>query len=167
MRFSSAQSEASNVRTKATRFHSKLPHTVFSPDQAKQGILQMHSKMLRNFVVRLVSVSLLSLGLVQASGAAMIGTQQVIQSASREARITRVETILARQDVARQLVMFGVDPLAVQSRVGNMTDAELLAMEGGLDKHVAGGDALAVIGTVFLVLLILELMGITDIFKAT
>ena len=127
----------------------------------------MHSKMLRNFVVRLVSLSLLSLGLAQASGAAMIGTGQAVQQDAREARITRVETMLARQDVARQLVMFGVDPLAVQSRVGNMTDAELLAMEGGLDKHMAGGDAIAVIGVVFLVLIILELMGITDIFKAT
>ena len=137
-------------------------------DHAKlKGYFKMHSKMLRNFVVRLVSLSLLSLGLAQASGAAMIGTQQVIQSESREASIARVETFFARQDVAKQLVMFGVDPLAVQSRVGNMTDAELVALEGRLDRHVAGGDAIAVIGVVFLVLIILELMGITDIFKAT
>lgn len=126
----------------------------------------MRSKMLRNFVVRFVSLSLLSLGLVQASGAAMIGTEHAVQSEARNARITRVETILARQDVARQLIMFGVDPLAVQSRVGNMTDAELLALESGLDKHVAGGDAVAIVGAVFIVLIILELVGITDIFKA-
>lgn len=126
----------------------------------------MRSKMLRNFVVKFVSLSLLSLGLAQASGAAMIGTQQAIQSEAREARITRVETILARQDVARQLVMFGVDPLAVQSRVGNMTDAELLVLEGSLDEHVAGADAVAIVGAVFIVLIILEFVGITDIFKA-
>jgi hypothetical protein len=47
-----------------------------------------------------------------------------------------------------------------------MTDAELLAMEGRLDKQLAGGDAIAVIGVVFLVLMILELMDITDIFKS-
>jgi type II secretory pathway component PulJ len=121
--------------------------------------------MLRNFVIRLVSLSLLSLGLAQVSGAAMIGTQQVVQSEARDARLTRVESILARDDVARQLVAFGVDPLAVQSRVGNMTDTELLALEGKLDKQVAGGDAIVVIGVVFLVLLILELVGVTDIFK--
>jgi hypothetical protein len=144
-----------------------LLRAIYSPDNAKQGILQMHSKILRNFVVRLISLSLLSLGLAQASGAAMIGTGQAIQRDAREASITRVETFLARQDVAAQMVMFGVDPLAVQSRVGNMTDAELVALEGRLDRHVAGGDAIAVIGVVFLVLIILELMGITDIFKAT
>jgi hypothetical protein len=113
------------------------------------------------------SLWLLSLGLAQASGAALIGTQQVIQSEARDARIGRIESILARQDVARQLVVFGVDPLAVQSRVGNMTDVELLALEGNLDKQVAGGDVLAVVGIVFVVLIILELMGVTDIFKAT
>jgi hypothetical protein len=122
--------------------------------------------MLRNFVIRLVSLSLLSLGLAQASGAAMIGTQQVIQSEARDARVTRVESFLARQDVAIQLAMFGVDPLAVQSRVGNMTDVELLALEGNLDKQVAGGEVLAVVGLVFVVLMILEFVGVTDIFKA-
>jgi hypothetical protein len=125
----------------------------------------MRSKMLRNFVVRLVSLSLISLGLAQVSGAGMIGTQQVIQGEARDARITHVATILARDDVARQLVAFGVDPLAVQSRVGNMTDAELLGLEGKLDKQVAGGSAIGVIGVVFLVLLILEIVGVTDIFK--
>lgn len=127
----------------------------------------MGTKTGRNFVIRLVSLSLLSLGFAQASGAAMIGTQQLVQSEARGARITRIEMILARQDVARQLVTLGVDPLVVQARVGNMTDAELLALEGGLDKHIAGGDAVAIVGAVFIVLIILELMGITDIFKST
>jgi hypothetical protein len=122
--------------------------------------------MFRNFVLRLMSLSLLSLGLAQASGAATIGTQQALQSEARTAQISRVESMLARTEVATQLVKFGVDPLLVQARVGNMTDAELLAMEGRLDKQLAGGDAVAVIGVVFLVLMILELMGVTDIFKS-
>jgi len=127
----------------------------------------MRSTIFRNFVVRFVSLSILSLGLAQASGAAMIGTQQGIQSEARDARIMHVQSILSRTDVAEQLVLFGVDPAAVQSRVGNMTDAELLALEGGLDKQIAGGDAVAVIGVVFIVLIILELMGVIDIFKST
>ena len=125
----------------------------------------MRSIMLRNFVIRLFSVSLVSLSLAQASGAAMISTQQAMQSEARDARIAHVSAILSREDVAKQLVAFGVDPLAVQSRVNNMTDAELLALEGKLDEQVAGGDALALIGAVFLVLLILEVVGVTDIFK--
>ena len=47
-----------------------------------------------------------------------------------------------------------------------MTTAELLELESRFDEQVAGGDALGVIGAVFLVLLILELVGVTDIFKS-
>jgi uncharacterized membrane protein (Fun14 family) len=36
-----------------------------------------------------------------------------------------------------------------------------------MDQMPAGGDALAVIGIVFLVLIILELVGVIDIFKKT
>lgn len=126
----------------------------------------MRSTTLRNFVIRLVSISLLSLGLAQASSAAMIGTQQVVQSEARDARITRVHTILTRDDIAKQLVAFGVDPLAVQLRIANMTDNELLALEGNLDKHLVGGSAVALVGAVFIVLIILEIVGITDIFKS-
>ena len=127
----------------------------------------MRSKILRSLVIRLVSLSLLSLGFAQVSSAEMIGTQQFIRSEARDARITHVEAILARQDVAQQLVTLGVDPLLVQSRVGNMTDAELLTLESSLNKQVAGGDAVVIVGAVFIVLIILELMGITDIFKST
>jgi hypothetical protein len=127
----------------------------------------MRSNILRNFIVKLTSLSLLSLGLAQASGAAMISTKSVVQSEARDARIARVATVLARQDVAKQLVLFGVDPLAVQVRVDNMTDAELLSLEGNLDKRIAGGDAVAIVGAVFIVLIILELVGVIDIFKAT
>lgn len=127
----------------------------------------MRSSFIRNTIVRFVSLSLLSLGLAQTSGAAMIGTQDAIQIGARDALISRVQSVLARKDVAEQLVMFGADPLSVQSRVDNMTDAELIALEGNLDRHIAGGDAVAIVGAVFIVLIVLELMGITDIFKAT
>lgn len=127
----------------------------------------MRSIRFRKFIVHLVSFSMLSIGFMQSSGAAIIGTQQFMESDARTARVARVEAYLTRQDVAKQLVAFGVDPQQVQARVGNMTDAELINLEGRLDKHIAGGDAIAVIGVVFLVLIILELMGITDVFKAT
>jgi hypothetical protein len=48
----------------------------------------------------------------------------------------------------------------------HLTDEEIAALHGRIEQQVAGGDAIAVIGVVFLVLLILELVGVTDIFKA-
>ncbi len=42
-----------------------------------------------------------------------------------------------------------------------------MELEGQIDEQIAGGaDILAVIGIVFVVLLILDLTGVTDVFKS-
>lgn len=126
----------------------------------------MKSNTLREFLVRLLSVALISMGFMQVSSAGMIGTEYLIESDAREASLQRLDVLLAKQDVAEQLQAFGVDPALVAQRLAGMTNAELLQIEGSLNTQTAGGDALGVIGAVFLVLLILELVGVTDIFKA-
>jgi hypothetical protein len=54
----------------------------------------------------------------------------------------------------------------VKDRIQGLSDAELVTLQDQIDKQVAGGSALGVIGAVFLVLMILELMDVTDIFKS-
>ena len=120
----------------------------------------------RLFVLQLVSVALICTGFVQVSSAGVIGTGQIIESDVRATSIERIDALLAREDVAGQLQKYGVDPAVIEARVRGLTTAELLTLENRLDQQVAGGDALAVVGTVFLVLLILELVGVTDIFKS-
>jgi hypothetical protein len=126
----------------------------------------MQSGIGRKFVSTLVSLTLISIGFVQPAAADLIGTQEMLDVEMRQAAITKVELLLARQDVAKQLQAFGVPPQSVIERVNNMTNAELVALEGQIDEQVSGGDALAVVGIVFLVLLILEVVGVTDIFKS-
>ena len=120
----------------------------------------------RTFVLHLMSIALICTGFVQVSWAGVIGTGQIIESDARATSIERIDALLAREDVASQLQEFGVDPAMIEERVRGLTTAELFALENRLDQQVVGGDALAVIGTVFLVLLILELVGVTDVFKS-
>jgi hypothetical protein len=54
----------------------------------------------------------------------------------------------------------------VVERLNGLSHAELMELEGQLESQVAGGDVIAVIGVVFVVLMILELVGVTDIFKS-
>ena len=62
----------------------------------------------------------------------------------------------------------GVNPSDAALRVASLNDQELATVANRLDQLPAGGDGvLAVIGIVFLVLLILELTGVIDIFKKT
>lgn len=120
----------------------------------------------REFLVRLISVSLICMGFAQVSSAGMIGTDYLLESEARAASISRLELLLAREDVAQQLVDLGVDQEVVAARLQGLSNAELITLEGQINEQVAGGDALGVIGVVFLVLLILELVGVTDIFKS-
>jgi len=59
----------------------------------------------------------------------------------------------------------GVDPSQVDARIASLTDGELRTLAGQMNDLPAGSGALAVIGIVFLVLLILEAVGVIDIFK--
>jgi hypothetical protein len=120
----------------------------------------------RAWVLRAVSISIVCLGFAQVAPAGMISTNQLVENEARYETLSRMEVLLAREDVARQMVTLGVQPQQVMARLDAMTTAELLELESRFDEQVAGGDALGVIGAVFLVLLILELVGVTDIFKS-
>ena len=120
----------------------------------------------RGALMRLVSVSIVCMGFAQVAPAGMIGTAHMLQEETRAASLSRVEVFLARADVGRQLEAFGVEQAMVVERLNGLSTAELLELEGQLDSQVAGGDAIAIIGVVFLVLMILELVGVTDIFKS-
>lgn len=119
----------------------------------------------RRFMAALAAACFLSLGF-QTATAGVIGTADYLAGADRAAQIGQVQAALARADVRGELVRLGVDPQAASERVANLTDAELTQVAGQLATLPAGGDSLlAVIGIVFVVLLILEITGVTDIFK--
>jgi Family of unknown function (DUF6627) len=110
-------------------------------------------------------VNLVSLGCLPVANAQVVSTAAFNQSVTRDAQIARVNGYLAQDSVRAQLIGLGVDPQDAQSRVAALTDDELAMLNQRLDKLPAGGDLLAVIGVVFVVLLILELTGVINIFK--
>jgi hypothetical protein len=71
---------------------------------------------------------------------------------------------LARADVQAQLTSLGVDPQDARARVAALSPAELAQLNARLDELPAGSSVLGLIGAVFVVLLILELVGVTDVF---
>lgn len=118
----------------------------------------------KRFFALLLSVSFLAVHAPVAQ-ARIIGTQSLIEAQQREQRIERVNALLAREDVRAQLIEMGVDPRAAQERVAALTDGELRMLERHMQALPAGGaDALVIAGVVFLVLLILELVGVTNFF---
>lgn len=88
-----------------------------------------------------------------AAQAAMVGTDQVVQS-ERE----RVKAALERPDVVQALKKVGVDATAAQARVDAMSDSEVAQIANMVDLLPAGGvltnDQLIVILLIVLILVI-------------
>ena len=122
--------------------------------------------MFRKYVATPLLAGSLALSMVvNPATASVISTQQALSAEMRAAKETQVRSSLARDDVRQAMQRLGVDPADADARIASLSDAELVRMQGELDSLPAGGDALAVIGVVFLVLLILELVGVTNIFN--
>lgn len=86
-----------------------------------------------------------------------------VQVDQRDHQRTRVQAYLQRDDVRAQLVNLGVDPQQAQARVAALSDAELSRASSVIDQP-AGGDAITVVAVVFLVLVITDILGYTDVF---
>jgi hypothetical protein len=118
-----------------------------------------------NSLVALLAASLVSASLQSAAYGGVISTQQYLTTLDREATIARIDAVLAREEVRSQLEQYGVDAIAAEERIAALTDQELELLATELESLPAGGSVLAVVGVAFIVLLILELVGVIDIFS--
>jgi len=125
----------------------------------------MRVNRIRRGCVALLSVSVIALGLQQPALAGVVGTADAVAAARGESPRATVDATLARADVRAQMAALGVDPAAVEGRLAALSEPEIASLAAELESAPAGGDALAVIGVVFLVLIILEVVGVIDIFK--
>jgi hypothetical protein len=116
-------------------------------------------------LVLILCVAVFSSSIQSTAHGGVIGTQQYLSAVDREAAIARIDAVLARDEVRARLEQYGVDPAAAQQRVAALTDGELQTLANDLENLPAGGNLLGVVGIVFIVLLILELVGVIDIFK--
>ncbi|SRR5690606_6018012 len=99
------------------------------------------------------------------SYAAVIGTEQYLGALERERALERIDAVLAREAVRERLTQLGVDPADALERAAALSDAELVALAENLEELPAGGDLLGVLGVMFVVLLVLELLGVTNVFN--
>jgi len=95
----------------------------------------------------------------------VISAEQYLDTVERRATLERVDTVLARAEVQEQLKRYGVEPAQASARVAALNDQELVLLAENLEDLPAGGSALGTIGLVFIVLLILELVGVINIFN--
>ena len=107
-------------------------------------------------------------GPYQSAIAAMIGTESVVDSERALNTREYIKTFLARDDVKSALVSQGIDPQEAQNRIDSLTEAEARFVADQLDQMPAGGGffstLLIVVFLVFVILLVTDITGYTDIF---
>ena len=116
-------------------------------------------------LVAVLAASLFVSSVQSAAYASVISTQEYLTAVDREATRARIDAVLAREEVRSKLEQYGVDPAETDARLAALTDPELEQLATDLENMPAGGSVLAVVGIVFIVLLILELTGVIDIFN--
>jgi len=128
---------------------------------------------LQRLVASTLIVSCTLMSLPQQAQAAIVPTEALLapapQSMAADAASARerVQTFLGREDVRQSLIQQGVDSEAALSRVAAMSDAEVAQLAGRIDQAPAGGDILGLVFTVFIVLLVTDILGLTKVFPFT
>jgi hypothetical protein len=100
--------------------------------------------------------------------AAMIPTEATInQNKAQEAR-DHLKSLISREDIRKSLVSQGIDPMEAKTRVDSLSDIEAITVANQIEQLPVGSGAIGAVIVasviVFLVLLITDILGYTDIF---
>lgn len=129
-------------------------------------MIQQHSGFMR-WTSRLLMLCMLTMGVPSSAWASMVGTDQVVDHAVAEQARTKLLSLIDRDDVRAQLQSRGVSATEAKARVSALTDDEVAQASDKLDQLPAGGEILGLLFTVFIVLLITDILGFTKVFPFT
>jgi len=114
----------------------------------------------------LMAMTSMPIGVAKAE---MVTTDQVIQQVDPPEDRSRAMDFMLREDVQQQLTILGVDPEEAARRVASLSDEEIQQIAGRLEEMPAGeggvGPIVGAILIIFLVLLVTDLLGLTDVFS--
>jgi len=111
----------------------------------------------------ILSISMICLSFGQAQ-AAIIANDQVIQQAQQAVDKDALLQAINRADVQEQLLNMGVATADIENRINQMTKDEIAQLDQQLKELPAGGDIVGVILIVFIIFVITDVIGATDIF---
>jgi len=118
------------------------------------------SKNLLTLVLSLVVV-ILSLGNSQA---ALVTNQQIIYQTTQLENKQTLLNALQREEVQQQLASMGVSPEELEQRVNHMTPEEIAQLNQKMSDLPAGSGILGTLLVIFIVFVITDVIGATDIF---
>lgn len=125
----------------------------------------MHN--LQKIVSSCLIVCITTAGFPMAAQARIVATDEIVAPTQVSANRVAVNQFLQRDDVRQALLGQGVGPEAALARVAAMTDAEVAQLAGRIEQAPAGGEVLGLLFTVFVILLVTDILGFTKVFPFT
>ena len=95
----------------------------------------------------------------------MVTTEQLLQQQFENLDRSALIAMLDREEVREQLVERGVDPVFAKERIAALSDAEINEIKSQIDELPAGSGVVGILVAVLLVLVILDIVGVTNIFS--
>ena len=121
------------------------------------------------YICYFVTMTMLLMSMpVQTVQAAMVKTETMLTLSTAKNVRENLNQFLKREDVKAIMMVQGISPVEATARVDSLSDAEIMQIADKMDQLPAGGSTFGVImGTaviIFIVLLITDILGYTDIF---
>lgn len=121
----------------------------------------------KRFVSSALIVSTLAMGMPNMAFADIVTTQETISTEQSIEQRAQVNTFFNRADVRQALESKGISADAALTRVDAMTDSEVAQLATRIDQAPAGGEVLGLIFTIFIILLVTDILGLTKVFPFT
>jgi hypothetical protein len=122
----------------------------------------------RKFISAALIVSTTLLGLPLPASASMISTEEAVAVVPSPAgNRERALALLQRSDIRGALEKWGVSAQEASLRVNAMSEQEVAQLADRLEQAPAGGDVLGILFTLFIILLITDILGFTKVFPFT
>lgn len=124
--------------------------------------------LMKNLTGALAALFLWTAVPMPAAQAGVVGTDAAVQTIEAEQVKERLSELLSREDIRQGLIANGIDPAEAQARVASLTPAEAQKIAGRLENLPAGGnDIIGALLFIFVLLLITDLLGLTDVYPFT
>jgi hypothetical protein len=96
---------------------------------------------------------------IQPAFAALIDTDTYLEKEKIDNAKEKISAFLAKKKVMQVMILQGINPDEVSSRLANLSDQEVMKISDQIDNLPAGGDAMGVIvGILLIVLLVIVIM---------
>ena len=121
----------------------------------------------RGVAIALSAQLVLATQVVTQAQAQMLGTDAAISKYSTMANRSLLMDELQRDDVRQEIIDLGIDPAEADARLAALTDAEVSTILTQMENDSAGADIVGTLFTVFVILLVTDLLCFTRVFNFT